>query len=73
MISLYALKMWLKVVAEVCARLMTASRKSTSSGVSVARSAIERGKERGIFEMVESCTRVLGGAKDMTHMRRKTT
>ena len=52
---------------------MTASRKSTSSGGSVARSAIERAEERGIFAMAERCMRVLGGVEDMTHMRHKTT
>jgi hypothetical protein len=56
--------MWMKVVAEVGARLMTASRKSTSSGVSVARSAIERAEERDMSETAERCTRVLGGVEE---------
>ena len=48
----------MKAVMEVDARVMTASRKSTSV-VSVARSAIEKAEELGIFKMAERCTRVL--------------
>ena len=43
-------------------RLMTVSRKSTSSGMSVARSAVERADGRDISETAERCTRVLGGS-----------
>ena len=51
--------MWMKVVAEGGARLITASRNSTSSGVSLARSAVERAEERDISETAERCTRVV--------------
>ena len=42
-----------------CARLMTASRNSISSGVSLASSAIERADERDTSEMAERCVRAV--------------
>ena len=50
----------MKVVAdsEGDARLMTASRNSTSSGVSLASSDTERTDERDASETIERCVRV---------------
>ena len=62
--------MCMKVVADVGARLITASRNSISSGVSVASSAVERAEERDTSETAERCTRVLGGVEERAGVKR---
>ena len=59
MALLYALKIWMRIVAEGGARLMTVSRNSISSGESLASSAIERAEECDTSEMAERCVRAV--------------